>query len=598
MSADAPREAVDRRRLWRAARLAFVAISAATIISLLIFAGIWVKSALSSLFFIQAELALLSLIKIVYAATALLSMPAAALLGILWLRGRSRRQRLPGVARALLLCWSLCLGVALAEAASVVWRECVRGRLPMPVGGLGPAEEAHSAWRLPPNLDHPEPLTEFRDPPRDRIIDIVVMGESSAEGVPFNRWQSIGTIVAWQLEKALAARPTRLTVLARSGDTLERQYQALANLVYRPDLLIVYCGHNEFASRLWWSRNRHYYLDDDQPDWLASLAERAFGLSSVCRLIEEETQQCKIELPPDIDKRQLIDVPVYTEVEHAALLADFRRRLEAIVAYAAKVQAVPVLILPPGNDAGYDPNRSFLRASTPRRERQAFASAFLAARRIEARDPDASIARYRSLLADQPRFAEAHYRLAQLYEQAGRWAEAYDHYVAARDLDGYPTRCLSDFQVVYREVAARHNCVLIDGQSYFHAIGNHGLLDDALFQDAMHPSLRGQIALAQAVLHALKKRRAFGWPAECLAPIIDPDRCVSHFGMKPKDWLALCQWGSGFYTLVTPLRYETSQRGRKRRLYLEAGYRLAAGASAESLGLPNIGIPPVVPLRD
>ncbi len=30
------------------------------------------------------------------------------------------------------------------------------------------------------------------------------------------------------------------------------------------------------------------------------------------------------------------------------------------------------------------------------------------------------------------------------------------HYVAARDLDGLPMRLPSDFQQIYREVAARH----------------------------------------------------------------------------------------------------------------------------------------------
>ena len=44
-----------------------------------------------------------------------------------------------------------------------------------------------------------------------------------------------------------------------------------------------------------------------------------------------------------------------------------RRRLEAMVSYAERVGAVPVLIVPAANDAGYAPNRSFLAASTPAR---------------------------------------------------------------------------------------------------------------------------------------------------------------------------------------------------------------------------------------
>ena len=133
--------------------------------------------------------------------------------------------------------------------------------------------------------------------------------------------------------------------------------------------------------------------------------------------------------------------------------------------------------------------------------------------------------------------------------------------MAARDLDGMPMRCLSAFQQAYRDVAARHGCILIDGQSYFHAIGRHGLLDDELFQDAMHPSLRGQIALAQAILIALRAKQAFGWPADSAVPVIDPAECAAHFGVDSNTWLQMALWWKGFNELMAPLRYD-SERAR------------------------------------
>ena len=57
-----------------------------------------------------------------------------------------------------------------------------------------------------------------------------------------------------------------------------------------------------------------------------------------------------------------VDVPVYTSAEYERLLDDFRRRLEAIVAYAERIGALPVLIVPPANDADFEPSRSFLDA--------------------------------------------------------------------------------------------------------------------------------------------------------------------------------------------------------------------------------------------
>jgi hypothetical protein len=80
-------------------------------------------------------------------------------------------------------------------------------------------------------------------------IDLVTVGESSAQGVPFQEWLSIDRIVAWQLERVIPARPIHLVSLAWPGETLEKQHGRLGSLQRRADLLIIYCGHNEFKAR-------------------------------------------------------------------------------------------------------------------------------------------------------------------------------------------------------------------------------------------------------------------------------------------------------------------------------------------------------------
>jgi hypothetical protein len=587
---------LNLRAVWVHFRwLAVLTVSLFPLVSVGVIASFWIPATMVDRLLREASIPFLIVIECAYAVALVLAVIGAIVFVILYFRGRRRGTSRPAVARGLLLSVSLLFALGVAEAASACWRSWSHRNIAMPVGGLARGEGAKPRRFAPPL--QPELATEFPDPRGDRTIDVVVLGESSAEGVPFQKWLSIGKIVAWQLERVFAGRPVRLSVLARSGDTLEKQHHALASLSRRPDLLIVYCGHNEFASRLWWSRDPDYYLVDSKPrDWTV-LLDRIRELSSICGLIQEAAARCKLGLPPaPAVKRDLIDVPVYRPDEYAVILADFRRRLELMVTYAECVGAISVLVMPPGNEAGYDPNRSFLASTTTPLQRAAFARDFLAARHWEAGDLTASIRRYRALLVRQPGFAETHFRLAQLLERTGAWDEAYEHYAAARDLDGYPTRCLTPFQEAYREVAARHGCILVDGQSYFHAIGHHGLLDDDLFQDAMHPSLRGHIALGQAVLHELQARRCFGWPDNAPAPIIDPASCADHFGLKKQDWAGVSQWASGFYQLVTPLRYESSYRSRKRLAYLSSQQIIAAGGAPESVGVPNLGIPPPVPL--
>ena len=90
-----------------------------------------------------------------------------------------------------------------------------------------------------------------------------MLGESSATGVLRSiPWLSVGDIVAWKLGEVIPGGGSDALVLAKPGDTLEGQYRKLAGLRRRPDALIVYCGHNEFAARIPWSARNDHYRDE------------------------------------------------------------------------------------------------------------------------------------------------------------------------------------------------------------------------------------------------------------------------------------------------------------------------------------------------
>ncbi|MBX6315640.1 MAG: hypothetical protein IRY99_22410, partial [Isosphaeraceae bacterium] len=577
-------------------RLVWLTVGLAPVVLIVMIAVYWVLDHVPQRNLWQTGLGLLIALEIAYGVVVAATLVLTPALGLALFRGRRRKRGSPRVARGLLLCVSLLFGLALAEAIAALWQARTHRATVLPVGGLDRAEQARPSRRYPDPSEEIQLPEEFPDPPDDEEVDLVVLGESSAEGVPYNAWLSIGAIVAWQLEEAIPGRRVHLKVLASSGETLERQQRKLAELDRRPDALIIYCGHNEFSSRFPWSRDWAYYLDEQVPSAWDRFVERVERTSPLCRLIREQADKCRIAIPPPPQgHRALVDIPVYTPSEYAALLADFQRRLETIVAYAERIGALPILILPPANDSGFEPNRSFLPARTPRAERAAFARDFQAARRLEATDPARAIAQYRALLARQPGFAETHYRLARLLERQGAWEEVYRHDLAARDLDGLPMRCPTPFQEAYRAVASRHDSIFIDGQAYFHAIGRHGLLDDHLFHDGIHPSLRGQIALAQAVLRALWARRAFGWPSGSPAPTLDPARLAARFGLGPEQWRAVCLWGIMFYDLTAPVHYDPSARRAKQAAFASAARRIAAGQAPEAVGLPNIGLPAAVP---
>ncbi len=426
----------------------------------------------------------------------------------------------------------------------------------------------------------------------DQDATIVVVGESSAEGVPYKDWLSVGKLVVWQLRWLFPRRMFHLEVQARPGWTLEQMHQRLAESRQRPDAVILYAGHNEFASRHAWSSEVPYYRDDPPAWWTKRLAAWVTQHSPLCRLVHESRERMLVALPPEPRPRSIADVPSHTLAEHRERLEDFRRRLQIMLADLQASGVLTVVIIPPGNDAGYEPNRSLLPADLPMAQRQEFVRQVEWARALEAHEPEQSMERYRALIAQQPGFAETHFRLARMLEQAGRLEEAYREYVRARDLDGHPMRCVSSFQDVYRTLAPRYGAVLVDGQAVFHARHACGQLDDALFHDAMHPSLEGHLALAESVLAALKSRGAFGWPAGIPAPALDPSACARHFDLTPAAWKEVCRFAARFYRTTLRIRFDAAERTRKAQRYELAGKRLEGGAEADSLNLAGVGVKP------
>jgi tetratricopeptide (TPR) repeat protein len=424
-------------------------------------------------------------------------------------------------------------------------------------------------------------------------LSLVVIGGSTALGYPYDPALSMGQIVAWQLEEATPGRRVLVDIRAKLGQNLEDMHTGLAELRRRPDILIIYSGHNEFLSRFEESRDAGD-AESPQGEVLHALYQLSLH-SPFCQWVYETVRKHRVGGPPPrLARHHLIDVPAVTLSERQALLRDFRGRLEAIVDYCERIGAIPVLVIPAANESGFEPNRTVLPAQVRAARRAELTDRFYQARAIERDRPAESIDRYRSIIAQQPEFAEAHFRLGRLLHRAGRFAEAREHYTRARDLDGWPVRCLSEYAQVYKDLAARHGCILVDGPEVLRKLSRNGILDDDLFHDAHHPTYRGHLGLSQAILDELFKRQVLGLSSQA-APAIDQARCAAQFQVDARVWAFACSKAATYFKHFAGARYDPTERSAKEARFLKAKQDILTGTVIpDRSGIPGIGLAPDV----
>jgi hypothetical protein len=520
-----------------------------------------------------------------YLAGLVVAISGVFLLGRRVLRARRRRERATREARLLAACVSFLFGALLLEGLSAVWlARAHRIALPEP--------------RFPPRSVAGEPSAND--------LYIVVLGGSTALGGPFDSWLSgrpldswlsIGQIVGWKLEGVFPGRRVVVDIRAVHGYNLEKALRILPSLTRRPDAILLYSGHNEFQGFYKLSRAAVYYADEVSFRSRATL--RLLRLSSLSALIVEAIDRHELgEMPESSWTRSLVDSPACTPRERQQILDDYRARLGGFVDYCEKAGSLPIVFVPAGNDGGFDPNRSVLLPETTRPGREEFARAFRETRALEDSDPEKCMAAYRSLLAEQPVFAEAHYRLARLLERKGAFAEANEHYVQARDNDALPFRCPSDFRAAVLELAKRKDCLVIDAEEVLRPLCPRGILNEQVFTDAHHPHLTGYVALSRELLKRLQARRAFGWPDKVPPPPVTTAEVAAHFGLTPAKWAEVCERQRLWYIGLAKLRYDPTDRIARMESYGRAVKAIAKGVPPEDAGVPGLGVPKSVGVPD
>ena len=349
----------------------------------------------------------------------------------------------------------------------------------------------------PESFTWPKPEDEFR---------VFCLGGSTVQGRPFAIETAFSTWLELSLEEYA---PSRSWEVINCGGVSYATYRLVPIvreiLQYKPDLLILYTGHNEFLE------DRSYAHLKRQP--------------TIVRNIQNQLSRLRVvQFPQSLFNGNTNNQPgttLTTEVDalldYQGGLADYHRdpewqqtviehfqyNLDKMLQLALQAGVPVILIDPVSNIKDTPPIKSVVDTNLSTEQRKRFEDLWSRARSL----PSGSEANQQDLLRQaldlDPGHAGAHFLMGRVQENLRHYDLAKASYLRAKDEDICPLRMLEPMHNALRAIAKRLDVPLLELRRTWEAQARHGLIGDDLLLDHVHPNISGHQQIAQMLVEQM-----------------------------------------------------------------------------------------------
>ena len=410
-------------------------------------------------------------------------------------------------------------------------------------------------------------------------VRILVVGASAAAGWPLEAKCGPVPFLRVLLRDVAPGQPTQVLCCAVSALTSEGVLMLVRRLAdYEPDVVIVYCGHNEFFS-MPGLRRLVAGWDPEPPPW--PLRTRIVALLRDMAVFVRGG-------PPPEDERTRAELAQTGQIasprdyEPDSLAPAYEARLREIVLAARRGGAKVLLSTLASNLRDSPPTQPQHRAGLAPEQLAAWDAAYTQGRALaKAGDAQGALAAFARAAAIDGSHAGLLFEIGRQHHALGHWPEARTALAAARDRDYIPMRATTPRNEAVRRVARSLDVPLADALAAFDAAAPGGIPGDDLFVDHVHLSLEGAWTLARCWASALETQGMLGPSAswdwsrarpreacETALGLTDTDRAAAHRDVGRQ--YALGEHGGRLVAAFRRPQLVESLRRRGRRHFAEA----------------------------
>ena len=355
---------------------------------------------------------------------------------------------------------------------------------------------------------------------------IFCMGGSTTFGRPYDDTTSF---CGWLRAMLPKADPSRSWEVINAGGVSYASYRMAALMEelirYKPDLFIIYSGHNEFLER------RTYSRIIETPEAIRGLGAMASrtriytvmeGAVNKLRRHSGQTDGQRTHLPAEV-KTMLADSvgpeDYYRDDElYQRVLDHYRYNLVRAVDVARSVDAEVILVTPASNMRHCSPFKSEHREGLSDIDRNRWHTLFdQASKAYNESQWDKALAALDEAITLDDRYAHAHYLRGRILWMLSRYDEAKTAFVRAIDEDICPLRATGAMLEIVRQVGQQRDVPVVDFVGLLERLSEHATPGEELFFDHVHPTIETNRRLALLLLEKLHDQGivhfASGWDA-------------------------------------------------------------------------------------
>lgn len=338
----------------------------------------------------------------------------------------------------------------------------------------------------------------------EHIFRMFFLGGSTVRGRPFAVDSAFAKWVELELNQrshSTSYQSVNCGGLSYASFRLKHISQEVLN--YKPDLLVLATGHNEFLE------NRTFHQQRQQSEArsaLESLRLVVWLRSMLGQDVDSFKDSSDQQLPENVTTR-LDEESGYASYHwdpqwKTEVTGQYKESLQAIIQQCRTANIPLVLVCLGSNLRDCPPFKSEFPPDLTTQNKQDFLDLFAQATDL-ANQPAVALERYKQCLAITDQHALLHYRIGRALEQTGDTKNAYQHYLKAKDLDICPLRLTEEMDKIQRQLARKYHVPLVDARTTLESASMAGIPGYEMYVDHVHPTLHGHQMIAGAIVDML-----------------------------------------------------------------------------------------------